>query len=64
MERKIPGVKKLYDTVRQLRESGLFSSINVLKLVDEETVKLLKIKAEEVITEIKKRETDKNNADI
>jgi hypothetical protein len=46
VERKIRGVKKLHDILRQLRESGLFSSINVLKLVDEETVNLLKIKAE------------------
>ena len=36
----------MYGILRQLRESGLFSSINVLKMLDEETVRLLKIKAD------------------
>lgn len=35
----------MYDILRLLRNSGLFTNIEVLKLVDEEPVKFLKIRA-------------------
>jgi hypothetical protein len=46
VENKIRGVKKLHGILRCLKESGLFSNIDVLRLIDEETVKFLKVKAE------------------
>ena len=36
----------MFGILRRLEESGLFSYVNVLKLVDEERVRLLKVKAE------------------
>jgi len=36
----------LYDILRLLKNSGLFTSIELLKLVDEEVVRFIKIKAE------------------
>lgn len=36
----------MHGILRRLRESGLFSNIDVLKLIDEETVKFLKVKAD------------------
>ncbi len=36
----------MYDILRLLKNSGLFTSIELLKLVDEEVVRFIKIKAE------------------
>jgi hypothetical protein len=46
VERKVRGVKELYSLLRLIKESGLFSSLSVLKLLEEETTKFLKARAE------------------
>jgi hypothetical protein len=45
LEGKVRGAEKLYEILRTLKNSGLFSSVNVLKLIDEEVVRFFKIKA-------------------
>ena len=46
MEEKISGYNELYGIVSSLRKSGLFRSAEVIELIDEERVKLIKIRAE------------------
>ncbi|MCP5106193.1 MAG: hypothetical protein GY950_22595 [bacterium] len=36
----------MHGILKRLKESGLFSNIDVLKLIDEESVKFLKVKAD------------------
>ncbi len=55
----------MHGILKRLKESGLFSIIDVLKLIDEETVKFLKVKADVYdgsilyITEIKTENSQK-----
>lgn len=46
MEEKIRGVKGLQGIISALKESNLFATINVIELIDEETVKLIKVKGD------------------
>ena len=45
MEKKIRGVKRLHGILLALNQSNLFLSIEIIELIDEESVKLLKLKA-------------------
>jgi hypothetical protein len=46
LEKEICGAEKVLGIVRQLKQSNLFTDIEVLELIDEETINLLKIKAQ------------------
>lgn len=45
MGEEIWGSKELYEIISELKRSGLFTSINTIELIDEESVKVVKIKA-------------------
>lgn len=45
MECKIPGSQTLYEIISALKQSPIVYSMDVLELIDEESVQLIKIKA-------------------